>query len=133
MIYKYYMSPSKGKLRDPDRALHRVEAAEWIVTAAANLSLASLLADKMMQLALEGQFEILGEAASHVSATTQQQWPDIDWRRTKGFRNLIAHEYFRVDYAQLLYTAQHIVPQSLPLVRALLSDLDQQFGPDTRV
>lgn len=86
-----------------------------------------------MQLALERQFEILGEAAAHVSDATQQQYAAIDWRRIKNFRNLIAHEYFRIDYAQILYTAQHIIPQLLPLLEDLLTDLDQQFGPNAGV
>lgn len=127
------MSPNKSKPRDPDRVLHMAEAARWISSKSVDLTLADLLADKTMQLALERQFEILGEAASHVSPTTQEQQPAIDWRRIKNFRNLIAHEYFRVDYAQILYTAQQIIPALLPLIEDLLTDLDQQFGPDARV
>ena len=127
------MTPSKNKPRDPGRVLHMVEAARWIEEKSNSLSLSGLLADKTMQLALERQFEILGEAASHVSAATQQQRQDIDWRRIKDFRNLIAHEYFRVDYTQILYTAQQIIPALRPLLEDLLADLDQQFGPDARV
>ena len=121
------MNSNKNKLRDPDRVLHMVEAARWVNEQAAALALADLLTNKMMQLALERQFEILGEAASHVSAITQQQRPDIDWRRIKNFR------YFRVDYAQILYTAQQIIPGLLPLLEDLLTELDQQFGPGSSV
>ena len=127
------MSINKSRPLDPDRVLHMVEATQWLLEQTTSLTIADLLANKTMQLAMERQFEILGEAASHVSAATQQQWPAIDWRRIKAFRNLIAHEYFRVDYAQLLYTAQHILPASLPLLQNLLVDLDQQFGPDANV
>ena len=110
-----------------------VAAAQWIYDAAVSLTITSLLADKTMQLALERQFEILGEAASHVSATTQGQWGAIDWRRIKNFRNLIAHEYFRVDYAELLHVAQQIILPLLPFLADLLTELDQEFGPDARV
>ncbi len=127
------MSINKSRPLDPDRVLHMVEAAQWLIEQTTSLIIADLLANKTMQLAMERQFEILGEAASHVSAATQQQRPAIDWRRIKDFRNLIAHEYFRVDYVQLLYTAQHILPSLLPLLQSLLVDLDQQFGPDASV
>ncbi|MGI4835928.1 MAG: HepT-like ribonuclease domain-containing protein [Janthinobacterium lividum] len=127
------MNPNKNKPRDPDRARHMLEAARWINEKAAGTTLIDLLADKTLQLALERQFEILGEAAFHVSDTTQQQRQDIDWRRIKAFRNLTAHEYFRVDYAQILYTAQQIIPQLLPLLEDLVLKLDQQFGPDASV
>ncbi len=127
------MSLNKSRPLDPDRVLHMVEATCWLIEQTADLTITDLLADKTMQLAMERQFEILGEAASHVSATTKQHYSAIDWRRIKDFRNLIAHEYFRVDYAQLLYTAQSIIPALLPLLESLLADLDQQFGPDASV
>ena len=127
------MQPNTNKPRDPDRVLHMAEAAQWLAKQAVGLTLADLLANKTLQLAMERQFEILGEAASHVSIATQQHYSAIEWRRIKSFRNLIAHEYFRVDYAQILYTAQHIVPALLPLLVDLLADLNQEFGPDARV
>lgn len=79
------MSPNRNKPRDADRVLHMAEAARWITSQTISLTINNLLLYKMMQLALERQFEILGEAASHVSAATQQQRPDIDWRRIKTF------------------------------------------------
>ena len=42
-------------------------------------------------------FEILGEAAGRVPPEMQALAPDIDWRRIKDFRNVIAHFYAGVD------------------------------------
>lgn len=95
------MSPRKSKPRDPDRAKHMVEAAQLIVQFTTKRTFQEFLHDKLLHSAVERQFEILGEAGSHISPATQALWPSIDWIAIKNFRNLLAHEYFRTDYVQV--------------------------------
>ena len=40
---------------------------------------------------------MIGEAAAQLSDGTRDQASEIPWQRIVGLRNLIAHEYFRVD------------------------------------
>lgn len=53
--------------------------------------------------------------------------------RIKSFRNLLAHEYFRTDYAEVWNVVQNLLPALLPTLEQLFTDLDRQFGPDTNV
>lgn len=127
------MSSRKDRPRDPDRARHMLEAAQLVVQFVNGRSFQDLLNDALFRSAVERQFEILGEAASHVSTDTQSQWPSIDRRSIRNFRNLLAHEYFRTDYAQVWDIAQRLLPALIPTLEALFADLDQKFGPDASV
>ena len=127
------MKASKGQPRDPERVLHMLRAAQYLEQFLAGKTLKDLASDVLLQSAIERQFEILSEAATHVSTTTQALWPSIDWRGTKDFRNLISHEYFRVDVAKLWHVATEIIPGLRPTLEDLFTDLDRQFGPDARV
>jgi uncharacterized protein with HEPN domain len=40
---------------------------------------------------------VIGEAAAQISDETRSKAPEIPWSKIVGLRNLIAHEYFRVD------------------------------------
>ena len=40
---------------------------------------------------------IIGEAASHISHGIRQKYSEIDWQSLRGFRNIIAHEYFALN------------------------------------
>jgi uncharacterized protein with HEPN domain len=40
---------------------------------------------------------VIGEAANRLSDETKAEAPEIPWPRIVGLRNLLAHEYFRVD------------------------------------
>jgi uncharacterized protein with HEPN domain len=42
---------------------------------------------------------VIGEAVAHVSEKTRLLAPDIPWPKIVGLRNLLAHEYFRIDTA----------------------------------
>jgi len=40
---------------------------------------------------------VIGEAAAQISEELRRDAPEIPWTRVVGLRNLVAHEYFRVD------------------------------------
>jgi uncharacterized protein with HEPN domain len=40
---------------------------------------------------------VIGEAAAQISQETRASAPEIPWTKVVGLRNLIAHEYFRID------------------------------------
>lgn len=50
-----------------------------------------------MQLALVHLVQIIGEAASPVSADLRQRHQEITWRHVVGMRNRVVHGYFEVD------------------------------------
>lgn len=127
------MKANKGRPRDPERVLHMLQAARNIELFLREKTFADLATDLLLQSGVERQFEILGEAASHVSTETQRLWPSINWLGTKDFCNLIAHEYFRVDLAKLWEISQHAIPGLRIVLEDLFADLDRQFGPDANV
>ena len=52
---------------------------------------------------------VIGEAAAQISDYTRARAPEIPWTNVVGLRNLIAHEYFRID----LDVIQAIVAEQL--------------------
>ena len=43
-------------------------------------------------------FEIIGEAANRIDPDFRDKTPEIEWKRIRGFRNRIVHDYFGIDY-----------------------------------
>lgn len=65
---------------------------------------------ELLQSAVIRQFEIIGEAGSKISQTTQSAFPNILWSSIKAFRNLLIHEYFKVDASEVWTTIQNDLP-----------------------
>ncbi len=86
--------------------------------------LAAFLNDQVLRRAVERMNEIIGEAARRVSPSCRQTYADIRWREIIGQRNIIAHEYGRIDHALLYRTAVQDIPVLIQQLESLLSLLD---------
>lgn len=42
---------------------------------------------------------VIGEAANHLPDSVTSAMSEIDWPAVRGMRNILIHEYFRIDYA----------------------------------
>ena len=59
------------------------------------------------------QLQIIGEAARSMSIETREKHSEINWRDIIDFRNLLVHEYFRVD----LKIVWQIIEQEIPTLK----------------
>jgi len=69
-----------------------------ILRYAKDASCENLLMDEMRLEAIARNFEIIGEASSKVPQDIKDKYPFIEWRKISDFRNILAHEYFGIDY-----------------------------------
>lgn len=93
-------------------------ACEEVTGFCSGKSFEAFLEDRLLQLALEREFEIIGEALVRLErldlAKLSQQIPE--YRKIIGFRNIVAHGYDTIDDAALWDLAQNHVPELLAKV-----------------
>lgn len=53
--------------------------------------------DRKTQDAVIRNLEIIGEAAGNLPEHFQKTAQEIDWRKIKGLRNILIHEYFGIN------------------------------------
>jgi uncharacterized protein with HEPN domain len=66
--------------------------------------------DTLLHDALLFQFVVIGEAVKHLTRQTREAAPEIPWADVAGLRDLIAHEYFRIDIHRVLDIVEHDLP-----------------------
>jgi uncharacterized protein with HEPN domain len=79
--------------------------------------------DALLHDALLFQFVVIGEAVKHLAAETREASAEIPWGDIAGLRDLIAHEYFRIDIHRVLEIAERDLPPLERAVERLLADL----------
>ncbi len=105
---------------DKVRVQHMIDATDTVARFIADRKPEDLVQDEMLRMALTRAIEIIGEAASKVSAEGREECPDIPWRAIVGMRNRLVHAYFDVDVEVLWVTAVDAVPGlRAGLVRAI--------------
>jgi uncharacterized protein with HEPN domain len=57
------------------------------------------------------RIEVIGEAAVHLSQQTRQAIPELPFRKMRGMRNIVAHDYANVDLGVVWEVATIHVPE----------------------
>jgi len=80
-------------------------------------------ADSMVQAAAIRNLEIIGEAARNLSPDfIRQRSPEIPWRSIIALRNVLIHEYFRVDLELVWRIVRRRLPTLKRHIEALLAE-----------
>jgi len=75
--------------------------------------------DRKTMSAAAYEVGIIGEAARHVPDEERERYPQIPWAKMQATRNIVVHEYFRIDPAILWQT----ITENLPPLALMLEDI----------
>jgi len=86
-----------------------------------DLDLTEFCSDTKTLRAVQYEFVILGEAARSVPEDARSRFSSLPWSQIMGMRNVVAHQYRRVDPAVLWDTIQNDLPSPVLLLQQALS------------
>lgn len=56
-------------------------------------------------------FVIIGESVLRIEISFLESHPEMEWHKIRGFRNLIAHDYFGIDAEEVWDIIQNKIPE----------------------
>ena len=65
--------------------------------------------------------QIIGEAVKNIPDSVKAKYPQVDWRRIAGLRDVIAHGYFGLNEDLLWDIVQNRVPQLAKQIQEILA------------
>lgn len=81
--------------------------------------------DELIQTWMLHHLQIIGEAARSVSLVLKETYSFISWESIIGFRNLVVHEYFRVDLSVVWGIITYDLPELKVQVIEMLSAINE--------
>jgi len=96
-------------------------ASQEILSFTADISAITLASDRRTQAAVLYEIIVIGEAANRLSPKFQAENPNIPWKDIIGMRNILAHQYDKVDSAVVWDAVSQDIPELIALLQPLLS------------
>ena len=97
--------------RDPSYLADMLLAARNAVEFVGGLTQQQFEQDVLRQNAVVKAVEIVGEAASRLSAETKEELPEIAWDKIIGMRHRLVHGYFAINYGRVWEVVQNDLPK----------------------
>ncbi len=115
-------------MRDKDkiRLQHMLDAARDAIAFAEGKSRKDLDKDRQLVMAVVKCVEIIGEAASQVSAATRNEINDIPWRDIIDMRHRLVHGYYDINLDIVWSTLQEDLPGLIKSLQTVQGAGDEQ-------
>lgn len=81
------------------------------------------------QDAIIRRIEVIGEATSHLTEQTRRELPQLPFRKMRGMRNIVAHDYANVNLRIVWEVATVHVPELARVLERFFAKLDKPPPP----
>lgn len=108
-----------------------LEAVHQIQTYVEGLDEGSFGSDRKTQDAVIRNLEIIGEAAGNLPNEIQDVAPEIEWRKIRGLRNILIHEYFGINLPIVWDVVQNKLGPLKAACRKIEKAVGSENGKDT--
>jgi uncharacterized protein with HEPN domain len=107
--------------RDAAYLWDMLQASRDILEFTRGVSLGDYNSNKMLQMAVERGFQVLGEAARRVTESFKAAHPEIPWSSIVGHRNVIVHDYADLSLKRIWEVVEDDLPELAQSLDRLIS------------
>lgn len=95
---------------------------EYLINRSRVIDYTSFMADEDLKRAFVRSLEVIGEAAKQLPEKFKKLHPQISWKKIEGMRNIIAHEYFGINYEVVWKTVKEEISQLKETVEKIIKE-----------
>ena len=81
---------------------------------------------QLYQDAVVRNLEIIGEAVKHLPDKLTGKYPDIEWKKIAGLRDILIHAYFGIDVEIVWDVIQNKLPELKDQISLILSKIEKE-------
>ena len=110
------MSRDKRYISDIYQCILRIE--EYTSSGESAFMNTTLIQDGVIR-----NFEIIGEATKRLSSDLRSNYPSVPWKQIAGFRDVLIHDYLRIDCQEIWSTITNNLPELKVQIEQILQEI----------
>lgn len=110
-----------AKPDEKERLRHIISAIDRIDRFTRGMSYQEFSEDEVTQFAIIKNFEIIGEAAYHLTDELRAANPQVEWRKIMAFRHVLVHDYYKVNLEIVWKAKENKLDELRKQVESILS------------
>ena len=105
---------------------HILDEINFILKYTKDINFDSLTKNEVLERAIVRSLEIIGEAVKQIDEDFKKQYKDIEWKKIAGFRDILIHRYFSIDWDIVWDVIKNKIPELRDKLRNLIiSDIKE--------
>jgi uncharacterized protein with HEPN domain len=100
--------------------LHIIEEADYLMRQSSGLEYAAFIEDENLRRSFVRSLEVIGEAVKNLPGVFKDQYPEVEWKKIAGMRDMLIHHYFGVNYKVVWDVVKNQVPDLRKKIEPLI-------------
>lgn len=108
--------------RDAALLFDALSAARELETFTGGVDRDRFLRERALQLIAERELTVIGEAISRLTDQFCATYSQIEWRKIRGLRNIVIHDYAKIDVEIIWSVISTELPALIAFIESILPD-----------